>query len=137
MADGAYIRMCEKAVECGIKANTSGCCRYWFYIKVLKRELPLYITLESDVGTFLHFSNAYRNFELSEYVPIFSQEQLQEMVEDRFDNFLHMNYEAEKWSSLKEQQYLNSMEQLWLAFVMKEKFNKVWDGDDFIVAKGE
>jgi hypothetical protein len=24
-----------------------------------------------------------------------------------------------------------SMEQLWLAFVMKEKFNKIWNGDDF------
>lgn len=25
----------------------------------------------------------------------------------------------------------NSMEQLWLAFVMKEKFNKVWDGKEW------
>ena len=25
-----------------------------------------------------------------------------------------------------------SMEQLWLAFVMKEKFNKTWDGDKWV-----
>jgi len=25
----------------------------------------------------------------------------------------------------------NSMEQLWLAFVMKEKYNKVWNGDEW------
>jgi len=25
----------------------------------------------------------------------------------------------------------NSMEQLWLAFVMKEKFDKVWNGEDW------
>lgn len=25
-----------------------------------------------------------------------------------------------------------SMEQLWLAFVMKEKFNKIWNGEDWI-----
>jgi len=27
---------------------------------------------------------------------------------------------------------LYSMEQLWLAFVMKEKYNKVWDGKDWV-----
>ena len=26
-----------------------------------------------------------------------------------------------------------SMEQLWLAFVMKEKYNKTWDGTDWII----
>jgi len=26
---------------------------------------------------------------------------------------------------------LNSMEQIWLAFIMKEKFNKVWDKDNW------
>lgn len=25
-----------------------------------------------------------------------------------------------------------SMEQLWLAFVMKEKYNKIWDGEDWV-----
>ncbi len=28
-----------------------------------------------------------------------------------------------------------SMEQLWLAFVMKEKYNKVWDGEEWINEK--
>ena len=27
----------------------------------------------------------------------------------------------------------NSMEQLWLAFIMKEKYGKVWDGDKWII----
>ena len=27
---------------------------------------------------------------------------------------------------------LDSMEQLWLAFVMKEKFDNVWNGDDWV-----
>jgi len=26
-----------------------------------------------------------------------------------------------------------SMEQLWLAFVMKEKYNKIWDGDTWVI----
>ncbi len=29
-----------------------------------------------------------------------------------------------------------SMEQLWLAFVMKEKYNKVWNGKEWIKSKG-
>ena len=28
-----------------------------------------------------------------------------------------------------------SMEQLWLAFVMKEKYNKIWNGEDWILDK--
>lgn len=28
--------------------------------------------------------------------------------------------------------YFPSMEQLWLAFVMKEKYNKVWNGNDWV-----
>ena len=28
-----------------------------------------------------------------------------------------------------------SMEQLWLAFVMKEKYNKTWDGSDWVLEK--
>ena len=37
------------------------------------------------------------------------------------------------WKNGKESYILlfNSMEQLWLAFVMKEKFNKIWDGNDW------
>ena len=27
---------------------------------------------------------------------------------------------------------LNTMEQFWLAFVMKEKYNKVWNGEDWV-----
>ena len=30
----------------------------------------------------------------------------------------------------------NSMEQLWLAFVMSEKYNKKWDGKDWIKKRG-
>ena len=57
------------------------------------------------------------------------QDQLQEMVsyigdtwviEQYFHNYLHSIYTHER---------KDSMEQLWLAFVMKEKHNKVWDGD--------
>ena len=57
------------------------------------------------------------------------QDQLQEMLDwscwqltARFAEFAHI--EAGQIPSR-----FTSMEQLWLAFVMKEKFNKIWDGE--------
>lgn len=34
--------------------------------------------------------------------------------------------------SMDDQHWLISMEQLWLAFVMKELYNKQWDGEKWI-----
>ncbi|KKK86090.1 hypothetical protein LCGC14_2766710 [marine sediment metagenome] len=61
------------------------------------------------------------------------QDQLQEMIE-------LWHYCSNEVSSLAwgvwnfythsdDNYFPDSMEQLWLAFVMKEKFNKTWDGD--------
>lgn len=77
------------------------------------------------------------------------QDQLQEMVEE--NNPVSLIRDLEEWTSLPmwiqlkpsrkatplaEEFYtslnrLTSMEQLWLAFVMKEKHNKVWAGDSW------
>lgn len=77
------------------------------------------------------------------------QDQLQEMVSD--SNILRLIKDfcefADPWNSLgvmphkramheaeKEAAYLNqftSMEQLWLAFVMKERHQKTWDGTNW------
>ena len=61
------------------------------------------------------------------------QDQLQGMVMDgcfswssdmmyRFNSYLYENLRKRVFTS---------MEQLWLAFVMKEKFNKTWNGKDW------
>ena len=65
-----------------------------------------------------------------------TQDQLQEMVGgfggfEEFYNEFCFPYEGEFGIP----QYMGSctsMEQLWLAFVMKEKYQKVWDGNDWI-----
>jgi hypothetical protein len=33
---------------------------------------------------------------------------------------------------VRKKKYLHSMEQLWLAFVMREKYNKVWNGEEWV-----
>ena len=66
------------------------------------------------------------------------QDQLQGMVVDGYEacgllfNFYHW-FEDNKHDFITP--YLDySMEQLWLAFVMKEKYNKVWNGEEWIDA---
>lgn len=70
------------------------------------------------------------------------QDQLQEMIDDpiefaidkfyslqeygnAFHDYIDNQTDSKYWKSMQ------SMEQLWLAFVMKEKYNKVWDGKDW------
>ena len=55
------------------------------------------------------------------------QDQLQDMVEDWREgacHILHLHTEFNKF--INDQVSVNSMEKLWLAFIMKKKFNKTW-----------
>jgi hypothetical protein len=57
------------------------------------------------------------------------QDQLQEMVGEKIEN----NYSITKrFLRFIPGNPESSMEQLWLAFVMKEKFNKTWDGENWV-----
>ena len=58
------------------------------------------------------------------------QDQLQEMVESECPLALFLKFY--RWMDLTDiAGFDDSMEQLWLAFVMKEKYNKVWDGNEW------
>ena len=67
------------------------------------------------------------------------QDQLQEMyngkdLEWTFWDFVTFVDEGEHDYTIEFSSYaksFNSMEQIWLAFVMKEKYNKVWSGEDW------
>ena len=73
------------------------------------------------------------------------QDQLQEMIigkttyadlEEQFNNTLNTWFEISYNFDPKIDEKLDmahwSMEQLWLAFVMVEKYNKIWNGKDWI-----
>jgi hypothetical protein len=59
------------------------------------------------------------------------QDQLQEIYSKDLYSLLH---DFDRWIEWGNQDSMqcDSMEQLWLAFVMKEKYNKVWNGTDWI-----
>jgi len=61
------------------------------------------------------------------------QDQLQEMIEGLPVNHVLRIYrfiDRQDDGSGRILKY-NSMEELWLAFIMKEKYNKIWNGDDW------
>jgi hypothetical protein len=69
------------------------------------------------------------------------QDQLQGMIEDKpspylfakFMTFLGWNGKIYKTQYPMVGIKFTSMEQLWLAFVMKERFGKIWDGEEWIL----
>ena len=66
------------------------------------------------------------------------QDQLQEMLSKEYVDCFAMLTDFCRWQ-VKEDYYLEdlfagneSMEQLWLIFVMKEEFDKTWDGKNWV-----
>ena len=100
-----YILMCEKALE----------------LKEFKEEFC------SGAGKVCTYNK-------STWLP--SQDDLQKMVFDKSafrTSAIFWNFCISKSSVIDGNTY--SMEQLWLAFVMKEKYNKVWNGKDWKIDK--
>ena len=106
-----YIKMCEKAEEIQNCEEASKQYRY-----------PRNIYLgKGDYG----YADFYQ-YKHSENIWLPRQDQLQEMV----GSFEHCCMRiVQYWDDDTGFEYCTSMEQLWLAFVMKEKYGKVWSGD--------
>ena len=119
-----YIKMCEKAVEVQeLWIATKADC-YW---SKRFKEVDFYMYSGGKIKDEPFQKNVI-------WLP--RQDQLQGMValKDVQD------YTASAWANqfvafINAEENLDilrgfSMEQLWLAFVMKKKFNKTWDGED-------
>ena len=118
-----YVKMCEKAVE----------------IQALAPK-PTILG-----GNFWHYPEGATGAPIV-WLP--RQDQLQEMLryypKDRPSELIYGNLAIifGDWCASLHNTYTKylrleakmSMEQLWLAFVMKEKYNKVWNGADWIAA---
>ena len=120
-----YIKMCERA---DLKPHNSEHDRQW-------QDGDCYFLDEKvDVYTFWHYPTHIYN---AIWLP--RQDQLQEMVDgdvyEKVCNFYDFVNDVVGWELMKyklKEDYFTSMEQLWLAFVMKEKINKTWNGEDWI-----
>jgi len=117
-----YIKMCEKAKE--LNYSPSGSDGNWYYYP------------EEDI---VKCRNSYEGDFGDVWLP--RQDQLQEMV--RVATISIQQFEEEYSMDVWHTQYrtyekepdcefvATSMEQLWLAFVMKEKYNNTWNGKNW------
>lgn len=84
---------------------------------------------------FLRMFNAARYYHWAEFehfdITKNRQDQLQEMVigEYHYEPVASLLDDFEHWRDIYGHNSLTSMEQLWLAFVMKKRWGKVWDGE--------
>jgi len=150
--DPIYIKMCDCPEIQGQWLHNIG---DWFYAKenlgdgndgafVAKGE----VVCSGDIANFswessCDFGGGIENFNDAIWLP--RQDQLQEMVGligvpldllSKLCVFSFTDFKIAKKNNLIQRRFFNryasqftSMEQLWLAFVMKEKYNKTWDGE--------
>ena len=109
-----YIKMCKKAVEIQEygRAHQREDWNYWIYPKMnCVAHKP-----DSSYSVFLP-----------------RQDQLQEMLPEDPNHFPSL-YWLETFLDFYKVSYQErwTMEQLWLAFIMQEKYKKVWNGEDWI-----
>jgi len=126
-----YIKMCKKAEEI---QDTK-----WLSAK--GREYPWeegdLFSLKNNVQMYDSCSHSEGFIEPDIYntscIWLPSQEQLQDMVIIEYKHFYALLDVFHMWSiqPTLDRNLIESMEQLWLAFVMKEKYNKVWNGEDW------
>jgi hypothetical protein len=116
-----YIKMCEAAVE--IQAAWNSTCG----------EFDVYVEMKIESGqTWVRYRDIefYMENEKEEYKHIWlpRQDQLQDMVVSIYsNNDIKLLNSFSKYILKDYEKYMYcSMEQLWLAFVMKEIYNKIW-----------
>ena len=151
-----YTIMCRKAVKqsdigkafkqlpSDIKLGTQICFRFYIGMIRLREEerddsgllgiSPETLALRTwtEKNHDLTIVETGKDFD-DEGFPLFRQDQLQKMV---MDKNLYLQDSIAKWcndvwSFAYRNKQITSMEQLWLAFVMKKKYSKVWNGVDW------
>lgn len=121
-----YIKMCQMAEVIQKLFNTSlPAGTFW---------------ARQSEGYYSEGVTGYNFKRLEEWIILPRQDQLQEMVDGsswgkaaRFAQFVW----GDRTGEITEYaEMLLSMEQLWLAFVMQEKFGRVWTGKDWVEIDG-
>jgi hypothetical protein len=154
-----YINMCKKAVEVQNSRKTKITVGDYYYSTVLNDiGVVAWLCGESLTESFkpikaFHFSGSVIRLLESpicakKLIWLPRQDQLQGMIDNSLYKVMSVFYDwitddgyADPYDEDDESAGLdlylmrqfNSMEQLWFVFVMKEKYNRIWRGDDWII----
>ena len=119
-----YIKICEKAEEIQAIRRDRGFIYGDYYYEPISRNWNI-----------IYDSQKSYMYSMPMCIWLPRQDQLQEIL------FIHKEHLFPQCVLLKEfikenelyiVSFLKSMEQLWLAFVMYKKYNKVWNGENWI-----
>ncbi len=133
-----YVKMCEKAKEIQEVWKPEICDRVATKIQLVPNPEYMPFIIGFNLRAVLLSMGATIQIEVLKELCIWlpRQDQLQKMVELSLLNLLVSFY---KFVELKKAPSyaagFTSMEQLWLAFVMKEKYGKVWDSENWVKEK--
>ena len=111
-----YIKMCDAAEESEEIGNSHTMGYGDFFIP--RNILEVQVCCNPDTVEWLNNEETHNS---NDFIWLPRQDQLQEIWNDK----------GVKWLEEDETIFAESMEQLWLAFMMKEKYNKVWDGGEW------
>jgi len=126
--DKEYIKMSERALEVqkDWKIEDGDCCIFYD---------------DGKTPRFKRIINClWREVDRDKYIWLPSQDDLQGMVKNNFNDIYHLCESiagycirlSNKYNQTGDKIYVfTSMEQLWLAFVMKELYSKYWDGTNW------
>ena len=131
-----YIKMCEKAEEIQGQADDERDGDFWCGGRTFHPVPFLYTNCHDEFECYAKFSLVQSNQRKNRQIWLPRQDQLQEMVWKDFKLQLisHALMDFYNWaqSLFDELDDYESMEQLWLAFVMLQKYRKTWNGEDWI-----
>lgn len=125
-----YVKMCQKAEE--IQAEWKPQDGDWTY------GSPFEDGTNPRVECFALFDLDDWEWKLNPHIWLPRQDQLQEMVCVKFKVMAEavqwLYSEIAPWPKEPSEYYrsFTSFEQIWLAFVMKEKYHKTWNGEDWV-----
>jgi len=130
-----YIEACKKAEKIQYKHKYKE--GDWFCwpgkgVVCLGHYVPIWENIVTPGG----YDYDFQDIDYSNCIWLPRQDQLQEITGtisilillDDFHKFLDSDYYSVKCPGF----YFNSIEQLWLAFVMKKKYNKIWTNKEWV-----
>jgi hypothetical protein len=119
-----YIAMCEKAKEIQLEHTIYELGDFYYSGRSVVVDKP-----EIILATAINAGKKRALLDLKIWLP--RQDQLQQMIGNYNEqcNAIYSYIMAEVLSPTTD---LKSMEQIWLKTVMKVKYNKVWEGSDWI-----
>ena len=123
----AYINMCEKAKEIQFAHSIYELGAFYLHGRSIIDNLP-----EFSIATNINAGKKRVLLDLKVWLP--RQDQLQALI-GNYNEQCNAMYKYIVTEVILPSQVINSMEQLWLKIVMKEKYNKAWVVDDWVIEK--